>query len=159
MKIFRSISAMATLAVLSIAMSGCAYFDTAHIEGQKMDAAKYKQYSDVELQKQVAVEACFAKASTDNQINTCAMMGLATGMTSTFAGRPTATDIAPTTAQAIGATVEAVAPYGAAAAIAKSVAKVQAKDPVVVTQPEPLVVRPEVVHPTVVTVPAASSTP
>ena len=146
-----------SIAFALLALSGCSVFDTAHIEGQKVDAAKYKQYSDVELQKQVALEECFKKASTDARMAICALMGTATGMASTFAGRPTATDIAPTTAQAIGATVEAVAPYGAAAAIAKSVAKVQAKDPVVVNQPEPLVVRPEVVHPTVVTVPAAAA--
>jgi hypothetical protein len=47
--------------------------------------------------------------------------------------------------QALGQTLETVAPYGAAAAIARSVASVQAKDPQVVTQPQPLVVRPEVV--------------
>lgn len=151
------ILALAAVAALSIALTGCAAFDAAHIEGQKQDAGKYRQYSDVELQKQIAVGACFAKASTDNQIAICALMGTATGMASTFGGRPTGTNIAPTTAQALGSTVEAVAPYGAAAAIAKSVAKVQAKDPVVVTQPEPLVVRPEVVHPTVVTVPTATT--
>lgn len=148
--------ALAALSAVSLAMTGCAALDAAHIEGQKQDAGKYKQYSDVELQKQIAVEACFNKASTDNQIAICALMGTATGMASTFGGRPTGTNIAPTTMQAIGSTVEKVAPYGAAAAIAKSVANVQAKDPVVVNQPEPLVVRPEVVQPTVVTVPAAT---
>lgn len=145
-----------TFAILAAvaSLAACAAMDAAHIEGQKKDAEKYRQYSDVELQKQVAVEACFKKAATDNQIAICALMGTATGMASTFGGRPTGTNIAPTTAQALGSTVEAVAPYGAAAAIANSVSKVQAKDPVVVTQPEPVIVRPEVVSPVVVRVPA-----
>jgi hypothetical protein len=75
----------------------------------------------------------------------CALFGQGVGMASTFGGRPTGTTIAPTTMQALGQTLETVAPYGAAAAIARSVASVQAKDPQVVTQPQPLVVRPEVV--------------
>ncbi|MEN6302005.1 MAG: hypothetical protein ABFD96_04730 [Armatimonadia bacterium] len=140
---------------IALALTGCASLDAAHIAGQQRDAEKFKQYSDVELQKQVAVEACFQKASTDNQMAICALMGTATGMASTFGGRPTNTSIAPTTGQVIQGTAAAVAPYGAAAAIANSVSKVQAKDPVVVNQPEPLVVRPEVVQPTIVQVPAA----
>lgn len=139
-----------------LVLTACAGLDAAHIEGQKQDAAKYRQYSDVELAKQEAVSECFRKASTDNQLSTCAMLGMATGMASTFGGRPTGTAIAPTTAQAVMGGLEAVAPYGAAAAIANSVSKVQAKDPVVVNQPAPLVVRPEVVQPTVITVPAAT---
>lgn len=142
------------LVCAALALTACAALDAAHIEGQKRDADKYRNYSDVELQKQIAVGECFKKATTDTNLAICALMGTATGMASTFGGRPTSTAIAPTTAQALGSTVEAVAPYGAAAAIAKSVSKVQAKDPVVVNQPEPLVVRPEVVQPTVIHAPA-----
>jgi hypothetical protein len=129
----------------AFALTACASMDAAHIEGQKADATKYQHYSDVELAKQTAVAACFTRATTDNQIAMCALFGQGVGMASTFGGRPTGTTIAPTTMQALGQTLETVAPYGAAAAIARSVASVQAKDPQVVTQPQPLVVRPEVV--------------
>ena len=131
-------------------LAGCSAFDAAHIKGQEQDAAKYRAYSDVELQKQVNVQSCFDKASTDNQLATCALMGVATGMAGTFGGRPTATAFAPTTGQVLKDTATAVAPYAAGAAIVKSATAVQAKDPVVVNQPEPVIVRPEVVHPMVI---------
>lgn len=142
------------ICLAALALTACAAMDAAHIEGQKQDSAKFKEYTDVEYQKQVAVQECFKKASTDNQLSTCALMGVATGMASTFGGRPTATAIAPTTGQVIQGTVSAVAPYAAGASIVKSATAVQAKDPVVVTQPQPLVVRPEVVHPVTITVPS-----
>ena len=145
------------LALAALALSGCAALDAAHIAGQAKDALKYQQYSDVELAKQEAVSECFRRASTDNQLSTCAMLGMATGMASTFAGRPTPTAVAPTTAQALGSSLEALAPYGAAAAIARSVSQVQAKDPVVVQQAPPVVVRPEVVRPEVVHATGAAS--
>jgi hypothetical protein len=135
---------------LALALTGCAAFDAAHIEGQKQDAAKYKDYSDVEYQKQVAVQECFKKAGTDTQIAFCARVGQSTGMASTFGGRPTATAIAPTSGQMLKDTLTGIAPYAAAAAIVKSATNVQAKDPITVTQPEPVIVRPEVVHPTVI---------
>lgn len=135
------------LTIFAAALTGCAAMDAAHIAGQLHDATKYTNYSDVELQKQINVSSCFAHARTDNQTNTCAMMGVATGMASTFGGRPTQTAIAPTTGQVIKDTAIGVAPYGAAAAIARSVGNVQAKDPIVTpTQ----VVRPEIVNPLVV---------
>jgi hypothetical protein len=56
--------------------------------------------------------------------------------------------------QAIGTTAEKLAPYGAAASIAKSVSNVQSKDPVIVQQADPVVVRPEIVQPVIVQVPA-----
>lgn len=142
----RLITASLTIALLS----GCAAMDAAHIEGQKQDASKYTSYSDVELQKQFNVETCFGRASSDVQIAMCALMGTATGMASTFGGRPTATAIAPTTAEVIKDTAKAVAPYGAAASIANSVSNVQSKDPVVVDSPAPVIVRPEVVNPVIV---------
>lgn len=138
---------MKYLALIPILLSGCASFDAAHIEGQKQDANKYAKYSDVELQKQVNAERCFERASTDIQVAFCSMLAQSVGITSTFAGRPTATSIAPTTLQSIGDTVKAVAPYAAASAIAKSVSDVQSKDPIVVQQPAPVIVRPEVVIP------------
>lgn len=138
----------------AMSLTACASFDAAHIEGQKADAAKYQAYSDVELAKQSSVSNCFARANTDNQLATCALMGVATGMASTFSGRPTSTNIAPTTMQAIGTTAEKLAPYGAAASIAKSVSNVQSKDPVIVQQADPVVVRPEIVQPVIVQVPA-----
>jgi hypothetical protein len=140
--IFRTLS----LAAAALALSACAPLDAAHIEGQKQDAAKYKQYSDVELAKQEAVSQCFARATTDNQIAMCALYGQGIGMASTFGGRPTGTTIAPTTAQAVGRTLEKVAPLAAAAAVARSVADVQAKDPQIIEQPAPLIVRPEIVR-------------
>ena len=142
----RLITASLTIAVLS----GCAAMDAAHIEGQKQDASKYKVYSDVELQKQTNVETCFGRATSDVQIAMCSMLGMATGMASTFGGRPTATAIAPTTGEIIKDTAKAIAPYGAAASIANSVSNVQSKDPVVVDAPAPVIVRPEVVNPLVV---------
>ncbi|MCK9515651.1 MAG: hypothetical protein WCZ20_01335 [Hydrogenophaga sp.] len=138
------------LALAFLALSGCAALDAAHIEGQKQDAAKYSDYADVEYQKQVAVQECFKKAGSDTQIAFCAMFGQSTGMASTFGGRPTATAIAPTTGQMVKDTLTGVAPYAAAAAIVKSATSVQAKDPITVTQPEPVIVRPEVVHPAIV---------
>jgi phage shock protein PspC (stress-responsive transcriptional regulator) len=135
---------------LALLLTGCASMDAAHIEGVKQDAAKYQEYSRIELQKQAAVRACFNVAHTDNQVAMCAMMGVATGVASTFGGRPTPITIAPTSGQLIQGTVSAVAPYAAAAAIAKSVAEVQAKDPIVTpTQ----VVRPEIVRPEIITIP------
>lgn len=130
----------------AFALTACASMDAAHIAGQNADATKYQHYSDVELAKQTAVASCFARAGTDNQIAMCALYGQGVGMASTFGGRPTGTTIAPTTMQAVGDTLKAVAPYGAAAAIASSVTSVQTKDPA-----PPLVVRPEVVNPVVIT--------
>jgi len=139
------------LAAAALALTACASLDAAHIKGQEQDAKKYQHYSDVELQKQANVQACFNRASTDNQVATCALMGVATGMASTFGGRPTATAIAPTTGQVIKDTATAVAPYAAGASIVKSATAVQAKDPLVVQQPAPVIV-----EPTVVQVPALS---
>ncbi|GLS13610.1 hypothetical protein [Hydrogenophaga electricum] len=136
----------ALLAAVALAtLSGCAALDAAHIKGQEQDAAKYRAYSDVELQKQVNVQSCFDNARTDHQIAMCAMYGQGVGLASTFGGRPTATTIAPTTGQVIQGTATAVAPYAAGASIVKSATSVTSKDPVVVTQPEPTIVRPEVV--------------
>ena len=129
----------------ALALSACAGLDAAHMKGQEMDAQKYQHYSDVELAKQQAVSECFTKASTDNQIAMCALYGQGIGMASTFGGRPTGTTIAPTTAQAVGRTLEKVAPLAAAAAVARSVADVQAKDPIVVNQPAPVMVEPTIV--------------
>jgi len=130
----------------ALALSACAAFDAAHIEGQKQDAAKYKQYSDVELAKQEAVSQCFARATTDNQLATCAMLGMATGMASTFGGRPTGTTLAPTTAQVIKDTAKAVAPVWGAVELGRSVSGVQAKDPIVVQQPAPVIVEPTIIE-------------
>jgi outer membrane lipoprotein SlyB len=138
------------VALVAVGLTGCASLDAAHIEGVKHDAEKYRAYSEVETQKQVAVQECFRKASTDSQFGSCALMGVASGMAGTFGGRPTAATIAPTTGQLVQGTVNAIAPYAAAASIARSVADVQAKDPVVVEQQPPLVVRPEVVNPIVI---------
>lgn len=135
------------IATITLLFTGCAAMDAAHIEGQKQDAKKYTDYSDVELQKQTNVEICFGRATSDVQIAMCSMLGMATGMASTFGGRPTTTTIAPTTGEIIKGTVKAVAPYGAAASIANSVSNVQAKDPVIT---EPTIVRPEVVNPVIV---------
>lgn len=141
----RSAIYLAVITLLALIASGCAGLDAAHIKGQEQDAAKYRAYSDVELQKQVNVQSCFDKANTDNQLATCALMGVATGMAGTFGGRPTTTAIAPTTGQVIKDTATAVAPYAAGASVVKSATGVSAKDPVVVTQPEPTIVRPEVI--------------
>ena len=137
-------------ALTILALTGCAALDAAHIEGQKQDAKKYTEYSDVELQKQTNVETCFNRATNSTEIAMCAMLGMGTGMASTFGGRPTITTIAPTTGQVIQGTVQTLAPYGAAASIANSVSKVQAKDPIITEQPAPVIVRPEVVRPEVV---------
>jgi hypothetical protein len=152
-------AALATAAaVVALTLGGCAAMDAAHIAGQTNDTKKFTDYTDVQYQQQLAVQACFTKASTDNQIAMCALMGQGLGMASTFGGRPTTTTVAPTTMQALGDTIKGVAPAGfgawAAARIAGSVARVQAKDPVVVTQPAPLVV-----EPTIVEVPVPATTP
>lgn len=131
---------------LAAVLPACASLDAAHIEGQKQDAKKYTDYSDVELQKQYNVETCFTRATTDTQIAMCSMLGMATGMASTFGGRPTATAIAPTTGQVIQGTAQTLAPYGAAASIANSVSNVQSKDPIITEQPAPVIVRPEIVR-------------
>lgn len=141
---------MIIAAITTLALTGCAALDAAHIEGQKQDAKKYTDYSDVELQKQTNVETCFKRATNSTEIAMCSMLGMATGMASTFGGRPTTTTIAPTTGQVIQGTAQTVAPYGAAASIANSVSKVQAKDPIITEQPAPVIVRPEVVNPVIV---------
>lgn len=133
-----------------MALTGCASLDAAHIEGQKRDAEKYRDYTDVEIEKQVGVQKCFDKATDASSAALCAMYGMATGMASTFGGRPTATTIAPTTGENIRGTARDVAPYAAGASAVRSVTNVQAKDPIVTpTQ----VVRPEVVRPEVILVP------
>lgn len=139
-----------TFVGLALALTGCAAFDAAHIEGQKQDAAKYRDYTDVEYQKQTNVQTCFNRATTDTQIAMCSMLGMATGMASTFGGRPTATAVAPTTGQVIQGAARTLAPYAAAASIANSVSKVQAKDPIITEQPAPVIVRPEIVSPVIV---------
>jgi hypothetical protein len=139
------------IAILAaVLLPACASLDAAHIKGQEQDAAKYSTYSDVELQKQVNVETCFNQAKSDAQMAMCALMGTATGMASTFGGRPTPTAIAPTTGENIRGAIKDVAPYAAGAIIGRGLTRVQAKDPVIVEQPAPLVVRPEVVNPLIV---------
>jgi hypothetical protein len=140
----RLLATVATL--LATLLTGCASMDAAHIEGQRADAAKFKDYTDIQYQQAVAVQECFKKAATDVQIAMCAMLGQSTGLASTFGGRPTNTPIAPTTAQAVGRTIEKAVPLAAAAAVARSVADVQAKDPIVVNQPAPLIVEPTIVE-------------
>ena len=131
-------------------LTACASMDAAHIEGQKQDAAKFREYTDVQYQQAVAVQQCFQKATTDNQIAYCALLGTSTGMASTFGGRPTTTTIAPTLAQTIQGTAQAIAPYAAGASIIRSATSVQAKDPIITpTQ----VVRPEIVRPEIITIP------
>lgn len=147
---------IAALAIAA-ALTGCASMDAAHLAGQQADGKKFADYTDVQMQQQAAVAACFGKASTDAQMAMCALMGQGLGMASTFGGRPTATTVAPTTMQAIGQTLEKVVPIGAAAwaasKISGNVSAVQAKDPVVVQQPAPLVVEPTIVEVPVPTVP------
>lgn len=140
--IFRTLSLIGA----ALALTACAGMDAAHMKGQEMDAQKYQHYSDVELEKQKAVSSCFEKASTDNQIAMCALYGQGIGMASTFGGRPTSTSIAPTTAQAVGRTLEKVAPVWGAVELGRSVSGVQAKDPLVVTQPAPVIVQPTIVE-------------
>jgi hypothetical protein len=136
------------IAILAaVLLPACASLDAAHIKGQEQDAAKYSTYSDVELQKQVNVETCFNQAKSDAQMAICALMGTATGMASTFGGRPTPTAIAPTTGENIRGTAQAIAPYAAGASVIRSATGVQAKDPIITpTQ----VVRPEIVRPEVI---------
>lgn len=141
---------MIIAAIAAAILPACAALDAAHIEGQKQDAKKYTDYSDVELQKQTNVQTCFNRATNSTEIAMCSMLGMATGMASTFGGRPTTTTIAPTTGQVIQGTAQTLAPYGAAASIANSVSKVQAKDPIITEQPAPVIVRPEVVNPVIV---------
>ena len=133
-------------ACVALALTACAGLDAAHMKGQEMDAQKYQHYSDVELQKQTNVQSCFNRATTDNQIATCALMGVATGMASTFGGRPTGTSIAPTTGQVIKDTAKVVAPVWGAVEIGRSVSGVQAKDPIVVQQPAPVIVEPTIIE-------------
>jgi hypothetical protein len=130
----------------ALALSACAGLDAAHMKGQEMDAQKYQQYTDVELAKQQAVSECFTKASTDNQIAMCALYGQGIGMASTFGGRPTGTTIAPTTGQVIKDTAKVVAPVWGAVEIGRSVSGVQAKDPIVVQQPAPVIVEPTIIE-------------
>lgn len=132
-------------ALIAIALTGCASMDAAHIAGQKAESDKFHDYTDVQVQQQANVGECFKKASTDVQIGFCALLAQGTGMASTFGGRPNATAIAPTTAQTVMGGLEKIVPYAAAASIVRSATSVQAKDPVIVTQPAPLVVQPEVI--------------
>lgn len=137
-------------AAAAMLAAGCAGLDAAHIKGQEIDRSKYTDYTDVEVEKQIGVQKCFERATDAASTAVCAMYGTATGVASTFGGRPTGTAIAPTSGQVFRDTITGVAPYAAAAAVVKSATGVQAKDPVVVQQPEPVIVRPEIVHPLVV---------
>jgi hypothetical protein len=128
-------------------LTACASMDAAHIEGQKQDAAKFKDYTDVQYEQAVAVQECFKKANTDNQMAFCALMGTSTGMASTFGGRPTTTTIAPTTLQTIGGTVEKIAPVAGVASVVRNATGVSAQPPLIVEQPAPLIVRPEIIIP------------
>jgi hypothetical protein len=126
-------------------LTACASMDAAHIEGQKQDAAKFREYTDVQYQQAVAVQQCFQKATTDNQMAYCALLGTSTGMASTFGGRPTTTTIAPTTLQTIGRTVEKIAPVAGIASVVRNATAVSAQQPLIVEQPAPLIVRPEII--------------
>jgi hypothetical protein len=126
-------------------LAACSSLDAAHIEGQKQDAKKFADYTDVQYQQAVAVQECFKKATTDNQIAFCALLGTSTGMASTFGGRPTTTTIAPTTLQTIGRTVEKIAPVAGIASVVRNATAVSAQQPLIVEQPAPLIVRPEVI--------------
>jgi hypothetical protein len=126
-------------------LAACSSLDAAHIEGQKQDAKKFTDYTDVQYQQAVAVQECFKKATTDNQIAFCALLGTSTGMASTFGGRPTTTTIAPTTLQTIGRTVEKIAPVAGIASVVRNATAVSAQQPLIVEQPAPLIVRPEII--------------
>jgi hypothetical protein len=136
---------------------GCA-FDAAHMKGQEESRIQYHLYSDVEMQKQINVQSCFNTATTEMQTAICAMLAQSTGITSTFAGRPNQTVLAPTTGQIIGQTVQTVAPlalgtYGAVKAVEALAAHPKTVNPVIVEQPAPIIVEPFVVP--AVEIPAA----
>jgi hypothetical protein len=127
------------------------------------NATMYGAQAGVMWSAQEAVKACYEKATTDVQIMACAMHGQLANYTQAMAGRPTpnrnpstGAEVAGDTAKTVGkAVANAAGVVGVANAVADGLsntvaanASVQAKDP--------LVVRPEVVQPTVVTVPAAA---
>lgn len=127
------------------------------------NAKMYDSQADVMWNAQEAVKKCYDKATTDVQIMACSMQGQSANFTQAMAGRPTpnrnpstAPEVAGDTAKAVGkAAATTAGVVGVANAVSEGLsntvaanASVQAKDPVVV--------RPEVVHPAVVTVPAAT---
>lgn len=124
------------------------------------NAKMYEAQADVQFEAQKNVTACFNKASTDVQIMACSMMGQTTNFSQAMGGQPTP-NRNPTTgvegATAVGTTAVKVTGAGVVAhAVAKGVKSatdVQAKDPIVVNQPEPVIVRPEIVHSTTVVSP------
>jgi hypothetical protein len=123
----------------------------------------YDSQADVMWNAQEAVKACYEKATTDVGIIACAMHGQSANYSQAMAGRPapnrnpqTAPEVAGDTGKAaVKAVANTAGVVGVADAVSEGLsntvnanASVQAKDP--------LVVRPEVVQPTVVTVPAAA---
>jgi hypothetical protein len=135
------------MTLCALALTGCASLDAAHIAGQRADQAKYEAFTDVQLEAQRGVTECFKRAATDVRLMACGMVAQAIGMANTFGGRPGATAIAPTTGQSLAGVARVVAPAWAAVEIARGVAAVQSKDPIVVEQPAPIIVRPDVVGP------------
>jgi hypothetical protein len=163
-----------TSMIAALALAGCGSTLT---NGDKIsdfkasadaNAQMYDSQADVMWNAQEAVKACYKKATTDVQIMACAMHGQSANYSQAMAGRPapnrnpqTAPEVAGDTGKAaVKAVANTAGVVGVANAVADGLsntvaanASVQAKDPVVVTQPQPLVVRPEVVRQDVVVVP------
>jgi len=128
------------------------------------NAKMYDSQADVMWNAQEAVKKCYDKATTDVQIMACSMQAQSANYTQAMAGRPapnrnpsTAPEVAGDTAKAVGkAAANTAGVVGVANAVSEGLsntvnanASVQAKDP--------LVVRPEVVHPEVILVPGGAA--
>lgn len=132
------------------------------------NAKMYSDQADVMYNAHEADKKCFEKATTDTMIAFCTLGAQTTKFTQAMSGQPTPNRNPSTGVEETGATVrsvggnvagaaKAVGVASAAASAVKSTVDAQsAVQTTVVTQPAPLVVRPEVVHPAVVTVPPAT---
>lgn len=155
-----------TAALLGLALAACGSTlkDGSKITDFKAsvdaNAKMYDSQADVMWNAQEASKACFTKASTDIQIAFCTVKAQSTDFAQALAGRPAPNrnpSTAPEVAGDVGkAAVKGGTTVGVANAVADAVkgtvdanAAVQAKDP--------LVVRPEVVHPEVILVPVGAS--
>lgn len=122
-----------------------------------------KANADVHYEQQQALKECYKQATTDIRFVACAMQGQSTNTSQHTAGRPSTNrnptsgteanaDVAKTAVNVTGAAVGAAVIGKAVSDVVKSTSAVQAKDPVVVTQPEPVIVQP-----TIITVPASTT--
>jgi hypothetical protein len=169
----RILSLAVVIAAVSLVGCGSLTKDGERISDFKASAdankSMYSDQADVQWKTQETLAKCFEKATTDIGLAVCGLTTQATNINQTVNGRPTP-NRNPTTgveaAQAVGTTaVKATAAAATAVGVAnaaadafKGAADAQAQtasEGITAASKDPLVVRPEIVQPMVVQVPAS----